>query len=96
MEINKININSSNDIKKDKQPLAKTDEKQQATVTNTEKVSLTPEAKKLSQLENSLSSSVPIDSEKIANLKRAILDGSYQINAESLAEKISTSEQSFD
>jgi len=58
----------------------------------TDKVTLTGTLTQLRELEQK-TESVNIDnSERIANLKAAISDGSYQVNAENIADKLMQSE----
>jgi negative regulator of flagellin synthesis FlgM len=54
-------------------------------------VSLTTSAQQLSQVQRK-STEAPVNQEKVDRLKKAIQSGEYQINAESLAQKISTLE----
>ncbi|MFT5923037.1 MAG: negative regulator of flagellin synthesis FlgM [Paraglaciecola sp.] len=54
-------------------------------------VSLTTSAQQLSQVQRK-STEAPVNQEKVDRLKKAIQSGEYQINPESLAQKISTLE----
>ncbi|MFT5841109.1 MAG: negative regulator of flagellin synthesis FlgM [Flavobacteriales bacterium] len=54
-------------------------------------VSLTSSAQQLSQVQKK-GAEAPINQEKVDRLKKAIQSGEYQINPESLAQKISTLE----
>jgi negative regulator of flagellin synthesis FlgM len=54
-------------------------------------VSLTASAQQLSQVRRK-STEAPVNQEKVDRLKKAIQSGDYQINPESLAQKISTLE----
>jgi negative regulator of flagellin synthesis FlgM len=54
-------------------------------------VSLTTSAQQLSQVQRK-STEAPVNQEKVDILKKAIQSGEYQVNAESLAQKISTLE----
>lgn len=61
-----------------------------------EKVSLTPEAKKLETIHQNMGSGAPVDMKRVAQIKQEINAGTYKINYENLAEKIANSEQAFD
>jgi negative regulator of flagellin synthesis FlgM len=54
-------------------------------------VSLTTSAQQLSQVQRK-STEAPVNQEKVDRLKKAIQNGEYQVNPESLAQKISTLE----
>lgn len=58
-------------------------------------VVLSAEAKSLSKLTASVSSEPPIDQEKIDAIKAAIYDGSFKLNAESVAGKLIDSDDLF-
>lgn len=58
-------------------------------------VSLTDTAARLRSLEASLAELPEVDSERVAAIQQAIEDGSYQINAESIADKLLNFEASF-
>ena len=55
-------------------------------------VQLSDQAKSLNKLEDNIASAPSVNDEKVAALRAAIADGSYQINAESIAEKMLSSE----
>ena len=63
---------------------------------NKELVSLTPEAKKLGRIHENLSSEAHMDVERVSQIKKSITEGTYQVNAEKLADNIIASEQTFD
>ena len=54
----------------------------------TDSVSLTPQAQQLRGLHEKAEQSQGFDSKKVNELKKAISEGNYQVNAEKLAEKI--------
>ena len=54
----------------------------------TDSVNLTPQAQQLRGLHEKAEQSSGFDSKKVNELKKAISEGSYQVNAEKLAEKI--------
>ncbi|GEB72760.1 flagellar biosynthesis anti-sigma factor FlgM [Pseudoalteromonas carrageenovora] len=51
-------------------------------------VSLTPQAQQLKTLQDKAQQSPGFDSEKVAELKKAITEGKYQIDAEKLTKKL--------
>lgn len=55
-------------------------------------VQLSDQAQRLKRLEDNIASAPAVNDDKVAALRAAIADGSYQINAESIAEKMLTSE----
>lgn len=55
-------------------------------------VSLTPQAQQLKTLQDKAQQSPGFDSEKVAELKKAITEGKYQIDAEKLAKNIAAFE----
>jgi negative regulator of flagellin synthesis FlgM len=58
-------------------------------------VSLTDSAARLRKLENSLADLPEVDSERVATIQRAIADGSYQVDAGRIADKLLNFEASF-
>lgn len=56
-------------------------------------VTVTGEATRLQEMEQSLSSSPVVDSEKVARIKQALADGNYQPNPEAIADKMIELEQ---
>ncbi len=59
-------------------------------------VKLSAEAQHLKQLEVQLKSAPDVDSDKVNALRAAIADGSYQVNAERVAEKLLDFEAQLD
>ncbi|BFM11814.1 flagellar biosynthesis anti-sigma factor FlgM [Simiduia litorea] len=55
-------------------------------------VQLSDQAQSLKRLEDNIASAPAVNDDKVATLRAAIADGSYQINAERIAEKMLTSE----
>jgi len=55
-------------------------------------VSLTPQARQLKSLQEKAEQSSGFDSNKVAELKKAISEGKYQIDAEKLAKNIAAFE----
>ncbi|MCL6414436.1 flagellar biosynthesis anti-sigma factor FlgM [Aestuariirhabdus sp. Z084] len=60
----------------------------QASTTRTDSVNLSAEGKSLRQIEEKLASQPDIDQDKVARVKQAIADGSYQVDARKLAENL--------
>jgi negative regulator of flagellin synthesis FlgM len=55
-------------------------------------VSLTPQAQQLKSLQDKAEQSSGFDSDKVAELKKAITEGKYQVDAEKLAENLANFE----
>ena len=66
-------------------------QKAAASTVRQDSVSLTSSAQQLNQVQKK-SAEAPVNQEKVDKLKKAIQNGEYQINAESLAKKISALE----
>lgn len=60
-----------------------------------DKVSISSQAKVLSDLESKLSQLPDVDMERVDKLKQAITDGSYQVNEQSVADKMLNSDRDF-
>lgn len=58
-------------------------------------VSLTDTAARLRKLESSLADLPEVDNERVATIQRAIADGSYQVDANRIADKLLKFEGSF-
>jgi negative regulator of flagellin synthesis FlgM len=58
-------------------------------------VSLSNEAHTLSRLEAKIGASQDINASRVAELKQAIADGTFEVNAERIAEKMLTQEHIF-
>lgn len=55
-------------------------------------VNITQQAKSLTAMEQNLAQGTPVNETKVANLKKAIADGSYSVNAEKLAKNMANFE----
>ncbi len=66
---------------------------QQQNVTKTDSVSLTAQAQQLHRLHKKAEGASSVDNNKVAEIKKAIAEGKYQINPERLAAKIATLEK---
>lgn len=62
---------------------------------NKDTVSISAEAKKLSQLSNQLGADTPVNREKIEALKSAISDGSYKVDSQQIAKKMLSDDTFF-
>lgn len=51
-------------------------------------VSLSSQAQTLSRLESEINSAPSVNSDKVAEIQKAIADGTYEINAERIAQKM--------
>ncbi|NHN39467.1 flagellar biosynthesis anti-sigma factor FlgM [Pseudomaricurvus alcaniphilus] len=58
-------------------------------------VSLSTQARLLHKLESQISSSPDVNSDRVADIKRAIAEGSYQINPERIAERMLEQDDQF-
>lgn len=59
-----------------------------ATAPPSDQVVLSPEAQSLSRLQEAVDSAPDVDSDKVAQIKQAIAEGRFEVNAERLAEAI--------
>jgi negative regulator of flagellin synthesis FlgM len=55
-------------------------------------VSLTPQAQQFNKLQQKASNSSGVDQNKVNDIKKAISEGSYQVNVDRLAQKLSNFE----
>lgn len=60
-----------------------------------DKITLTGAAKRLNDLEQTAASQPQVDEKRVAELRQAIQDGSYQVNAQAVAEGLMKSENMF-
>ncbi len=96
MALNINNLNSSVQIKQQvqqhnevkQQASQATNNSEQTKQAGLDSVSLTPQAKQLSELQKKSSEKPVIDQKKIAELQKAIASGEYKINPEKLASNI--------
>ncbi len=58
-------------------------------------VSLTDTAARLRSLENTVASMPVVDSQRVAEIKQAIVEGTYEINPDRIAEKMLDMEQDW-
>ena len=96
-DINSINSNPTNLVSSrgEGRAVATSDrsEKQESSrSTSTDQVSLTDTAGKLQALESSLSTEPVVDKQRVAELKRAIESGQFQINTKNIVNNLLTTE----
>lgn len=98
MAININNLNNPTQVHQSKQTQVK-QQAAQAASTNAQvkhaahdSVSLTPQAKQLSELQKKANEAPVIDQKKIAAMKAAIASGNYKIDAQKLAASIANFE----
>ncbi len=58
-------------------------------------ISLTDTAARMRSLENTVASMPVVDSQRVAEIKQAIVEGTYEINPERIAEKMLDMEQAW-
>jgi len=59
-------------------------------------VSLTETSAQIRSLENSLAELPVVDTQRVESIRQAIADGSYQVNAQTVADKLIDFEQTLD
>lgn len=64
------------------------DEAQQSSVKSGESVELSSEAQQLQKISEKLSDQPIVNNERVAQLKQAIADGSYQVDSKRVAQKL--------
>ncbi len=60
-----------------------------------DKVVLSPEAKAFGKLSSAVAQAPEVDSEKVANIKKAIAEGNFEVNPERIAAKMLQQEDLF-
>ncbi|WP_322978297.1 flagellar biosynthesis anti-sigma factor FlgM [Pseudomonas sp. C11] len=68
--------------------IAAKNESQQSSVKNGESVELSSEAQQLQKVSEKLNDQPIVNSERVAQLKQAIADGSYQVDSKRVAQKL--------
>ena len=102
MAININNLNSNNQVQQKQQTQVKQEltqsthqaesNKAQVRSASQDSVSITPQAKQLNELQKKATDGPGISQQKIDELKKAINDGDYKIDAEKLAASIANFE----
>ncbi|MFM2485054.1 flagellar biosynthesis anti-sigma factor FlgM [Celerinatantimonas yamalensis] len=100
MNINNINGNRNNAVDSNRKPDTQRTTQSDPSTTKTsapqDSVVLTDKARQLNQIEKGLKQGDGQDydnSKKVAALKQAVADGSYQVNAPRVAQKMGTMEE---
>ncbi|MFT5635511.1 MAG: negative regulator of flagellin synthesis FlgM [Cognaticolwellia sp.] len=104
MAININNLNNTNQVKQKIEQQVQTKQhvsesinaSQQAKLVPRDSVSITPQAKQMSELQKKAADSPVLNQKKIAELKSAIASGDYKINPEKLAASIANFEFDLD
>jgi negative regulator of flagellin synthesis FlgM len=81
-----LNSNQSSSIKSRNE--AKQNDQSESASSATDRVTLTNTASRLKDLEQQLSSSSSVDSARVAEVQNAISNGDYNVDAESIADKM--------
>ncbi len=100
MAININNLNNPNQVKQKLEQQVQTKQQvnesanasQQAKLAPRDSVSITPQAKQLSELQKKAGDSPVVNQKKIDELKSAIASGDYKVNPEKLAASIANFE----
>lgn len=64
-------------------------------IAQSDSVNITSQAKSLTAMEHDLAQGTPVNKSKVESLKKAIADGSYQVDANKLAKNMSNFESLF-
>ena len=101
MEINGLNSNQINSGKaRSGQKVATADAAAKkpdtkAETTGSETVKISPEAQALNRVSQQMDTDAPVNQEKVDALRAALADGSYSVNAQSIARKMLESDSLF-
>ncbi|XPF93774.1 flagellar biosynthesis anti-sigma factor FlgM [Colwellia sp. RE-S-Sl-9] len=103
MALNINNLNGSNQVKQKieqqtqvKQQVVQQSNTEQSKAARQDSVSLTPQAKQMSELQKKAADAPMVDQKKIDQLKKAITSGEYKIDPEKLAANIANFEFNID
>lgn len=103
MALNINNLNSSSQVKQKveqqtqvKQQVVQQSNTEQTKAVRQDSVSLTPQAKQMSELQKKAADAPMVDQKKIEQLKKAITSGEYKIDPEKLAANIANFEFNID
>lgn len=100
MAININNLSNNNQVKQKLEQQVQTKQQvtesansaRKATVATQDSVSLTPQAKQMTELQKKANEAPVVNQKKIAEIKNAIASGDYKINPEKLAASIANFE----
>lgn len=101
MEINGLNSNQTNTNKTgngQKVAASKTDGRKSDTPANTavaDTVKISQEAQAINRASQKMETDAPVNEEKVEALRAALSDGSYKINAQSIARKMLDTDKLF-
>ncbi len=93
--INNIALNRANESAKPSQKTGGESSLKDNHVANTDKVTLTQTTTQMNNLEQTARTLSTNNSERIAEIKRAVQEGTYQVNAERVADKLMQTETLF-
>ncbi len=101
MEINGLNSNqvNTNKARSGQKVAADNAEAKQsntkAETSSQETVKISPEAQALNRVSQQMETDAPVDSDKVEALRAALADGSYKVDAKSIANKMLESDSLF-
>ena len=101
MDINGLNSNQTNTSrarsaqKAVSSPVSQPDESNSPKKTSGETVSISAEGQMLNRVSNDIKSDTPVNKSKVEALRAAIADGSYKVDAQSVAQKMLESDSLF-
>lgn len=78
----------SQQLEQNKQEVKQSTQEQQARPAGKDSVALTPQANQLKELQKRIGDTEAFDRKKVDEIKKAITEGNYQINYDSLASKL--------
>ena len=100
MAININNLSNGSQVKQQTQVKQQANKQSvdtdKARIASRDSVSITPQAKQLSELQKKAQEAPTINQKKVEELKKAIANGEYKINPEKLAESIAKFEFNLD
>lgn len=88
------NVNNATKGRVDNNPSAASGEAKAAAGAKPE-VSLSSQAQRLSQLESNIQAAPAVDSQRVAEIKLALANGTYEINAERIASRMLDQDRLF-
>lgn len=74
---------------------AKAENSSSAAATSGDSVELSQAAKSLTELESKINASADVDTNRVADIRQAIADGNYSIDADKIAAKLLASDELF-
>lgn len=72
---------------------AQTNDDTTAVTSASETVTVTPQAERLQQLEQTLADTPAVDEQRVAEIRQALANGQYKVDADRIAEKLLALEQ---